>query len=298
MAREESAPLRVQSSLPAGKVIGRRSRPWAFVRKAIVVGSAAAMAQSIGILALSEIVRRRRKDQMIRRLTQRLTSIREEEQRHIARELHDNIGQRLSLLSIRLDSLRDAGLSDEHADDNLLESMYDLSELISEVHGLSHSMHTTQLEQLGFEDGLAEMCRSISQAYRINADFQINGVPEKVNPRIARCFYRIAQEALNNVIKHSRATLAHVTLTFANDSLIMRVKDNGIGFDLETSTCGLGLVSIDERIQSIDGTVAVHSSPQQGTLIIAEAPLVLADSSVDDDLDSILVENLSESLSV
>jgi signal transduction histidine kinase len=226
------------------------------------------LAQSGALLLLAEVVRRRRQ-QVIRRLLQRINQMREEEQRHIARELHDNIGQRLSLLSIQLGSLSDRRSSNAIDANELGELMQEVDELISEVHNLSHSMHSAKLEYLGLEDALAEMCRTISLRHHIDVYFQLDGTRGNQGPELSLGFYRIAQEALNNVIKHSGATRVRVTLSRTSEHLTMQICDNGIGFDVaKAATCsGLGLASIGERVLSLHGTLSVDSSPGEGTSI-------------------------------
>jgi signal transduction histidine kinase len=211
---------------------------------------------------------------MIRRLVQRITQVREEEIQHIARELHDNIGQRLSLLSIRLSTLSD--FPDAFSASDLRELQQEVDALISEVHGVSHSMHSSKLEHLGLEDALAEICRNISHRHHpLEVEFRREGAPGEQNPELSLCFYRIAQEALSNVVKHSCAGRATVLLAETADRLKMQVKDNGIGFDAKAATSGLGLASIKERILAVQGTLSVVSKIHQGVSIIVEAPLPL-----------------------
>jgi signal transduction histidine kinase len=247
---------------------------WTNIRRYLVIGSVAVLAQSGALLLLAEVVRKRRRNhQVVRRLVQRINQAREEEQRHVARELHDNIGQRLSLLSIRLGSMSDLRLSDALGAAELRDLIREVDELISEVHNLSHSMHSSKLEYLGLADALAELCRNISHRHRLAIDFQPNEASADQSPELALPFYRIAQEALNNVVKHSGADRAQVTLTRTGNRLTMRIKDNGIGFDTRATGAGLGLASIEERILSIHGSLSVSSNVNEGTSIIVEAPL-------------------------
>jgi len=153
------------------------------------------------------------------------------------------------------------------------ELVQEVDELVSEVHHLSHCMHSSKLDYLGLNDALAEMCRSISQLHRVTVEFQPNNVPGNLGPELSLCFYRVAQEALNNVVRHSGATQARVNLSRVGKRLMMQVADNGIGFDDRIANSGLGLASIQERMLSIRGIVSVRSSPNTGTLITVEAPL-------------------------
>jgi signal transduction histidine kinase len=247
---------------------------WTSIRKYLVIGSIAVLAQSGALLLLAEVVRRRRRNhQVIRRLVQRINQAREEEQRHVARELHDNIGQRLSLLSIRLGSMSELSASDALAAAELRDLIREVDDVISEVHNLSHSMHSSKLEYLGLADALAELCRNIARRHHVAIDFQPNEASGDQSPELALSFYRIAQEALNNVVKHSGADRAQVTLTTVGDRLAMQIRDNGIGFDTSVANSGLGLASIEERILSIGGSLSVRSNLNEGTSITVEAPL-------------------------
>ena len=262
---------------------GNRIPARASLRKFLIAGSVAVLAQSGALLLLAGVVRRRRRnEQVIRRLMRRITQVREQELQHVARELHDNIGQRLTLLSIRLGSLQSHRLSDTADIAELAELQQEVDALISEIHGLSHGMHSSKLEHLGLQDALAEMCRNISQHHSLSVRLQCNGIPGGESPELSLCFYRIAQEALNNVIKHSGATRGEVLLTRTADRLKMRVKDNGIGFDTKRATTGLGLASIEERILSVQGSVSVISRVHEGTLLVVDAPLRQRDSSIRD----------------
>jgi signal transduction histidine kinase len=147
-----------------------------------------------------------------------------------------------------------------------------LDDLISEVHDLSHSMHSSRLEHLGLECALKELCSDISLRRRIKVTFQRDGKWGEVSPPVSLCFYRIAQEALNNVAKHSGASLARVVLTGAGQRLTMRIVDDGIGFNTRAASYGLGLTSIRERILSVSGSLSLVSSPGNGTTILIQAP--------------------------
>jgi signal transduction histidine kinase len=255
-------------------VTDRGTTPWSSLRKYLIIGSIAVLAQSAALLLLAEAARRRRRDQqVIRRLVQRINQAREEDQRHIARELHDNIGQRLSLLSIRLGSIDNLSRSSALGARELEELAREMDELVSEVHNLSHSMHSSKLKHLGLDDALAELCRNISLRHRIDVNFQPSGAADDQSPELSLSFYRIAQEAMNNVLKHSGASRAQVTLTRTQERLTMQIKDNGVGFDTRAARYGLGLASIRERAFSVDGDLSVVSNANDGTMITVEAPL-------------------------
>jgi len=243
------------------------------IRRVLAFASIALLAQSAALLLLAETVRRRRRnEETIRRLVQRINLVREEEQLHLARELHDNLGQRLSLLSIRLGTLRNLRSSSDPVFGDLEALGRELDDLISEVHKLSHSMHSSRREILGLEGALRELCKDVSLRGRIEAVFQVKEDLGEVSPSVSLCFYRIAQEALNNVLKHSGASRAELVLNRAKEQLAMQVIDDGVGFHPGMVSHGLGLTSIRERILSANGSLSVVSSPGEGTTISIQAP--------------------------
>ena len=248
------------------------------IRRVLALGSIAVLAQSAALLLIAETARRRRRnEETIRRLVQRINRAREEEQLHLARELHDNLGQRLSLVSIRLASLGNRQSSNDPCCEEIEALGRELDDLISDVHDLSHRMHSSRLEHLGLEGALKELCNDISSRRRMEIAFQQNAALGKVSPLVSLCFYRIAQEALNNVVKHSGASQAHVALTLAGQRLAMQIIDDGIGFDTRAASYGLGLTSIRERILSVKGSLSIVSSPDNGTKILIQAPALCLD---------------------
>jgi signal transduction histidine kinase len=275
MAPEESQLPAVKGTLlfRAGSV--RRERnAWKGIRKFLAIGSCVVLAQSGALLLLAGMMkRRRRRNELAHALMQKIIQVREDEHLHLARELHDNIGQRLSLLSMRLASLRSQGTNNDR---EIADTVREVDALISEVHSLSHSMHSSRLEHLGLEDALTEVCSEVSKRYPLQVDLQVTGEPERPparpDPRVSLCFYRIAQEALNNVVKHSHASEAQIFLFRSGERLAMEVIDFGVGFDRKMTPVGIGLASIEERILSVHGAVSIESEPGKGTAIRVEAP--------------------------
>jgi signal transduction histidine kinase len=264
---------------------------WARLRKYLTIGSIAVLSQSAAILMVAMVERRRRNQQVIRHLVQRINNAREQEQRLIARELHDNIGQSLSLLSIRLGSLLNQCSSKTLNPAEISGLIREVDDLISEVHNLSHNMHSSKLEYLGLEDAVAEMCRDISRNQIIHVDFELKGTPGVLGSELSLCFYRIAQEALNNVVKHSHASRAKITLTRTENRLMMQIRDDGIGFDTRKALHGLGLTSMEERINSVHGSISVSSILNEGTSILVETLLPLSQHDSDKSQESLLTEH-------
>jgi signal transduction histidine kinase len=264
---------------------------WARLRKYLTIGSIAVLSQSAAILMLATMERRRRHNQeVIRHLVQRINKAHEQEQRHIARELHDNIGQGLSLLSIRLGSLLNQRSSRTLSAVEIAGLIREVDDLISEIHNLSHDMHSSKLEYLGLEDALGEMCRDISRKQIVDTEFEFKGTPGALGAELSLCFYRIAQEALNNVVKHSYASRAKITLTRTEDRLMMQITDDGTGFDTRKALHGLGLASMEERINSVHGSMSVLSILNEGTSILVETPLPHSQHDSYESQESLLTE--------
>jgi signal transduction histidine kinase len=247
----------------------------------ILAGVAILLAQTALIVLLALQVRgRKHSDQTVRRLTQRLIHAGEEERTHLARELHDDIGQRLSLVSVELSSLNWNRAADRQGRDHKLEQALDeLQTLISDVHGLSHRLHSAKLEHLGLQDALKELCQQVAQRYELEIDLQMNEVRD-LGPDIALCLYRVAQEAMNNVVRHSSSSRVAVRLTASGKTLKLQVKDDGIGFDRSKTPVGLGLVTMEERLQIVGGRLSVASKPGEGTVVTAQVSLAPVNSQI------------------
>jgi signal transduction histidine kinase len=253
----------------------RDSNAWRKFKKHILPAASVFLVQS-GVVALFALILKSRdgRDPTIRRLSRRLIQSGEDERRHIARELHDDIGQRLSLISIQLGALHRqsaVGAPDYRAD--LEDPLRELDQLITDVHNLSHSLHSTKLENLGLAAALEEVCSKISQRHGLDLELQSANVPDNLSPDTALCFYRVAQEALNNVVKHSGSSRALVCLAGQPDGLKMQVVDFGIGFDRNRAPVGLGLATMEERLLAISGTLSITSKRGSGTTVTAEVPV-------------------------
>ncbi len=156
---------------------------------------------------------------------------------------------------------------------DLDSSVESLNSLVSDVHGLSHRLHSSQLEHLGLKAALKELCRQISQTYGLKIDLQVDAVSGRFSPEVSLCFYRVAQEAFNNIVKHSKASRTQLTLDEKSRWLRMHIQDFGVGFNVADAPAGLGLSAMEERLASLGGLLSVESAPGMGTLLIAEAPI-------------------------
>jgi signal transduction histidine kinase len=277
-----------EADLPPGSVVRfRQPTFWDVYRWHIIGVISLCVIEALLIcgLWLQRVYRRRaetglRESQReLRALTGRLLQAQETERRRIARELHDDLNQSLALLAVELDLL---GQAPPESAAGLGGRLHDLSarvkQLSSDVHDLSHNLHPSKLEQLGLVAGVRGLCNEQAQAHGLEVEFAHKQMPPSIPDDTVLCLYRIAQEALHNVIKHSGARHARVELTGSEDGVSLRVVDDGIGFDPPAvdGDWGLGLASMRERLRLVGGTIVIDSRPSAGTRIDVHVPLCAA----------------------
>jgi signal transduction histidine kinase len=204
----------------------------------------------------------------------RLIAAQEEERRRIARELHDDISQRLALLAIELEQLA----LDAPGDEKFRRRWHGLSraanDIATDLHRISHSLHPAKLETLGLVAAIGGFCHELWCLQHLRVRFTHENVPRAVPGDIALCLYRIVQEALHNVMRHSGVMEAEVHLTGDHHELFLRIADAGVGFvPSAPGIGGVGLASMRERVKSIDGTLVVHAAPGRGTRITVKVEL-------------------------
>jgi len=204
-------------------------------------------------------------------LSGRLIALAEEERKHLARELHDDIGQRLSLLAVELDLLTVEQDCAGSVRDKLNQALAEIKELATDVHNLSHRLHSSKLQHLGLPIALKEVCRQMAGQHRIAIDLQADNITPILPEDVSLCLYRVAQEALSNAVKHSQSKRVEVRLKASNGRVLLQIKDFGIGFDPAMQIGGLGLATMQERLRMIGGTLSIQSIPGIGTELIAEA---------------------------
>jgi PAS domain S-box-containing protein len=209
-------------------------------------------------------------------LSSKLLKAQEEERQRIARELHDDIGQRLALLTIDLDRLHNTPDSSlQHSMLRLLSEAHSISDC---VRNISHDLHSPSVDLLPLGISLRRLCRDFTQRASIEAGFEERDVPSDLLRETKVCLYRVAQEALQNIAKHSRARHATVELAGDREGLTLKVMDDGVGFEAEQQSAGpgMGLASIRERVASAKGTIIITSAPMRGTQITVHIPLEAA----------------------
>jgi signal transduction histidine kinase len=223
---------------------------------------------------LREMRRRKKSDLAVKNLTGRLINAGEEERKRIARELHDDIVQRLSVVSIGLKLIeRKSPMKAATAHISMDEPLQQLSEIISDIHNLSHQLHSRHLEMLGLEVALEDLCQQLSKQHDVAVRLTTDKILLPLPQDLALCFFRIAQEALNNSVKHSGSARVEVGLTTCDGMLSLTIKDFGTGFDVSVPANGLGLATMQERLRLVDGTLLINSSQGGGTEVTAQARL-------------------------
>ena len=215
-----------------------------------------------------------RTQEELRGLTAHLFTVQEEEQQHVARELHDDISQRLSLLEIALHEI-DCKDCKSPVVSQLKAASDQVSALNNDVRSMSHRLHPAILADLGLPSALKALVTEFGEREQMPATYLSENLPESWPADASMTLYRIAQEALRNVAKHAGKTHVKVVLAGVSKSLQLKVMDFGHGFDsdAETPGRGLGMISMQERARLVGGSLKVESSLGHGTTITADVPL-------------------------
>jgi signal transduction histidine kinase len=219
------------------------------------------------------------------RLTGRLIEAQEDERRRVARELHDDFNQRLALLAVDLDLL---ALEPTRVHGETTKRLRLLSgqvrELSSAIHALSHQLHPAKLAALGLVPAVRGLCCEFGRHHALDVHFRHTGLRHELSPAAALCLYRVAQEALRNVVRHSNTDRATVELIGTASGVRLVVTDNGTGFDpaASRSNGGLGVVSMRERVSLSGGVLTIATRPAGGTRVDALVPAPLWTPSADE----------------
>jgi signal transduction histidine kinase len=215
--------------------------------------------------------------QALEKVSGQLIEAQEQERSRIARDLHDDICQRLALLSMEIERVNLTSHGPYAATKQNLENIRDhCSELARDVQSLSHQLHSSKLDLLGVVSAIRGFCSEFAKQHQVNIDFTDTGVPKPLPKDISLCLFRVAQEALHNAVKYSGTNHFSVALFATAKEVQLIVRDAGAGFDVEEArkNHGLGLVSMQERVHLVHGTFSVESRPGSGTRIVAIVPFV------------------------
>jgi len=235
---------------------------------------AGSLVRMVGMVA--DVTARKHAEEVLSSVSRRLLEAQEAERARIARDLHDDIGQRLALLSIGLEQLQQLSsnpATELHGSIDVLRRQ--AMGIAGDVQALSHELHSSKLQLLGVVPAIRGFCSEISSRQKVDVEFSHQDVPGSVRPDIALCLFRVLQEALQNAVRHSSAARFTVNLRGTPEAISLTVRDGGRGFDPESvsQTGGLGLTSMRERLKLVAGELSIESQPAGGTTIVARVPL-------------------------
>jgi len=222
-----------------------------------------------------DVTERKTAEEALGSIGRRLIEAHEEERAWIGRELHDDVNQRLALLAVELDNARQQLPSSRAVEKVIQHAQERIAEIARDVQGLSHRLHSSKLDYLGLVSAANSFCRDVAQQSNVRVDFSHIDVPRTLPKEVSLCLFRVLQEALQNAVKHSGGKQFHVILARAQDRLELIVSDDGAGFDVKNAAGGkgLGLISMRERLQLVEGELSIHSQPGTGTTVRALVPL-------------------------
>jgi signal transduction histidine kinase len=267
-----------ESRLPSGSIISFRPpslwerTKWIWTSVLLIIPILSALAAYLLYAGKQLKLAREREGE----LSGMLINAEEQERQRIAAELHDDFSQRLAVLALRLENV-DEATPDSYPDVHrqLRELVKSTGEIGADIHSLSHQLHSSTLESLGLVPAVAAMCKEFTALQAIKVDFTSNEIPQSVRPDIALCVFRITQEGLWNLKKHSGAEKAQVDLRMTGGRLEVTVRDEGCGFDLRKlrQNGGLGFRSMKERAHLLRGKFEIYSEIGKGTTVKAWVPL-------------------------
>ena len=262
-----------EARLPSGAEVRFRAPSlWEAHRLLILAGTAIVLLQAALIAALLfQHTRRRRAEADAVDLSGRLLTAHEDERRHLARELHDDLTQRLARLAIDAGRLEQGNGGDRSVVAGMRSDLVQLSE---DVHALSYRLHPSVLDDLGLAEALRAECDRVARHGVLRVEVDARGVPKALPVDASLCLFRVAQEALSNVARHAGASAVTVLLSPSGSGLRLTVSDNGSGFDPARSRddASLGLASMRERVRLVHGQLDIESAPGRGTTVVAWVP--------------------------
>ena len=223
-----------------------------------------------------DITERKQAEAALANVSRSLIDAQEQERMRIGRELHDDIGQRLAMLTIEIEDLERSPFDlPAQVRDRIDEIKRRTSGIAADIQTLSHKLHSAKLQYLGLAAAMKNFCLEFAQQQKVEIDFKASDLPNPLSPDISLGLFRVLQEALHNSVKHSGARRFEVRLWGSSDEVDLTIKDSGVGFDREVARTsrGLGLTSMEERLKLLNGALSIESQPQHGTAIHARVPL-------------------------
>jgi PAS domain S-box-containing protein len=234
------------------------------------------------VVAFNDISNRKLTEATLASVSRRLIEAQEGERSRIGRELHDDIGQRVALLSVELQQLHEDPPDLPEVRLRIAELQKQATEIAADVQSLSHELHSSKLQYLGVAAAMRGFCQEFAKQQRVDILFQAQDLPNSLPPDISLGFFRVLQEALHNSAKHSGVRHFEVRLWGAPGEIHLTVSDAGVGFDREAAKAsqGLGLISMEERLKLLNGTFSIESQLHRGTTIHARVPFNLESDSM------------------
>jgi len=226
---------------------------------------------------LIDISERKKSEEALKYLSGRLIAAQEEERKRVARELHDDLNQRMAVISIELEQLAEGNLDRSMLRKRIQRLQGQAQEISSDIHRLSYKLHPAKLDHLGLAAAIKSLCDELpaTPSGKPRIHFHQSGFPADIPKDAALCIFRITQEVLRNCVKHSGAQSAQVVLTRDSQVIRLSVSDNGLGFDMKSDVMerGLGFISMKERVRIVGGEINIFSHPLRGTRIDVSVPL-------------------------
>ena len=222
-----------------------------------------------------DVTERKLAEEALADVSRKLVEVQEEERERIARDLHDDINQRLAMLAIEIEQLENAAVPNNDLSQRLREIREQLIAVSTGVQSISRQLHSPQLEHLGLVPTVKSFCKEFSTRQGVEVDFRNEEIPGYVPPEVSLCLFRVLQEALHNAAQHSEVRHFDVRLGYSGKQIELTVSDHGIGFDdtFVADEPGLGLISMRERVRLVNGTFDLYSKPMGGTTIHARVPI-------------------------
>ena len=229
-----------------------------------------------GILIFSEdITHRKHGEEALLGMSRKLIEAHEQERTRIGRDLHDDVVQRLALLSIELEGVeQDVPDAVSELRSRIVALRDQTTQITNDVQLLSHELHSSKLEYLGIVGAAKNFCKEFSEGQKVEIDFQTHDLPTALPTELSLSLFRVLQEALRNATKHSGVKRFEVRLWGSTGAINLTISDLGTGFDQEAAmkSTGLGLTSMQERLRLVDGELSINSQPKGGTTVHARVP--------------------------
>ena len=230
-----------------------------------------------------DITERKLAEEALSSMNRRVIEAEERERNRIAKDLHEDVGQRLALLAIGIEQLKH-DLPNRNVDllDRMDAAWKQTLQILTDVKASAHELYSPRLEYLGVAAVMRTFCQEFGERKKVQIDFRSHGLPSVVQPEVSICLFRVLQEALHNGVNHSRVQKFRVQLWGASDEIHLTVADSGAGFDLNAARIdrGLGLTRMEQRVRLVNGTFSVDSQLEKGTTVHVCVPLCSESDSV------------------